>query len=170
MKQDERVEKHEANRDPISGEPGAHPYGVGVGTAVGGAASGAALGTVVGPVGTVLGAVAGGLAGAFAGKALAESIDPTAEDAHWREHYRTRPYVNSGETYLDYQIAYQYGWESRAIYPTAVFEDIEGELRKGWELTHPDEPWNRARHAVHDAWDRIDRRSASVGPGNSRIA
>src|SRR4051794_32509382 len=53
----------DSNQDPITGEPGAHPVGVGVGTAAGGAAAGALGGAAAGPVGAVVGAVAGGLAG-----------------------------------------------------------------------------------------------------------
>ena len=52
----------DANRDPITGAPGSHPVGTGMGAAAGGAA-GAAAGTIVaGPVGTVVGAVVGAVA------------------------------------------------------------------------------------------------------------
>ena len=44
----------EANRDPITDAPGAHPVGTGVGALLGGAAAGAGTGTVAGPVGTVI--------------------------------------------------------------------------------------------------------------------
>ncbi len=64
------------NEDPITGESGAHPVGVGVGTALGSAATGAAAGMVAGPVGTVAGAVIGGIVGGLAGKGVAENIDP----------------------------------------------------------------------------------------------
>ena len=70
-----------ANRDPISGAPGAHPLGAGIGAALGGAAAGAAAGTVVGPVGTVVGLAVGAIVGGLAGKGVAESIDPTLEDS-----------------------------------------------------------------------------------------
>src|SRR5438105_822724 len=45
----EHVTSTDANRDPITGEPGAHPVGTGVGTAAGGAAAGAAGGAAAGP-------------------------------------------------------------------------------------------------------------------------
>ena len=45
----------DANRDPITDEPGAHPLGTGVGAALGGAAAGAAAGAFGGPVGAVVG-------------------------------------------------------------------------------------------------------------------
>ena len=84
-----------ANLDPITGAPGAHPIGTGVGAALGGAAAGAVAGTVVGPVGTVIGAAVGAIVGGLAGKGVAEKIDPTIEQAYWRETYKDRPYVNS---------------------------------------------------------------------------
>ena len=66
------------NRDPLSGELGAHPIGTGVGAAAGGVAAGAAAGSVAGPVGTVVGAAVGAVAGGLAGKGVAEKVDPTA--------------------------------------------------------------------------------------------
>jgi outer membrane lipoprotein SlyB len=72
------------NADPITGAPGAHPVGVGLGAAaggvVGGIAAGAAVGTVAaGPVGTVVGTAVGAIAGGLGGKAVAEHFDPTTE-------------------------------------------------------------------------------------------
>ena len=54
------------NRDPISGAPGSHPVGVGVGGA-GGALAGAAVGSLLGPIGTLLGGAVGTVAGVFTG-------------------------------------------------------------------------------------------------------
>jgi phage tail tape-measure protein len=66
------------NLDPITGTPGAHPVGVGLGAAVGGIAAGAAAGTVVaGPLGTVVGATVVAIVGGLGGKAVAEHFDPT---------------------------------------------------------------------------------------------
>ena len=65
------------NRDPITGEPGAHPVGTAVGATAGAVAAGAAVGSVAGPVGTVVGAVVGAVAGGAAGKGVAETVDPT---------------------------------------------------------------------------------------------
>ena len=80
-----------ANRDPISGAPGAHPISTGVGAAVGGAAAG----TVVGPVGTVIGAAVGAIVGGLAGKGVAETIDATSEAAYWRDNFKDRPYAEN---------------------------------------------------------------------------
>src|SRR4051812_49056202 len=88
----DRVTSTDTNPDPITGEPGSHPVGTGVGAAAVGAAAGAAGGAMAGPVGAVAGAVVGAVAGGLGGKSIAESIDPTAEDAYWRENYSSRPY------------------------------------------------------------------------------
>ena len=90
------------NLDPITGAPGAHPVGTGVGALAGGAAAGAAAGTFAGPVGTVVGAAIGAVAGGLAGKAVAEAIDPTVEHAHWEEAYVSEPYYSDRYTYEDY--------------------------------------------------------------------
>ncbi|MEP7261778.1 MAG: hypothetical protein ABI669_11275, partial [Usitatibacter sp.] len=90
--------KGSLNKDPITGAPGAHPIGTGIGAAAGGMAAGAAVGTVAGPVGTVIGAAVGAVVGGLAGKGVAEKIDPTLEEAYWRENYVNRPYVKSGST------------------------------------------------------------------------
>ncbi len=80
------------NADPVTGEHGSHPVGTGLGAAAGGALAGIGLGAAAGPVGAAIGAVVGGVAGAFAGKSVAEAIDPTVEDAYWRDEYQRRDY------------------------------------------------------------------------------
>lgn len=56
--------------DPITGEPGAHPVGVGVGALSAGVA-GAAIGSIGGPIGVLIGAAIGAVAGGLAGKEVA---------------------------------------------------------------------------------------------------
>jgi uncharacterized protein YcfJ len=154
----ENVTSTDANRDPITGEPGAHPVGTGVGTAAGGAAAGAAGGAVAGPVGAVVGAVAGGIVGGLAGHSIAESLDPTAEDAYWRENHQSRPYYDASTTYDDYAPAYRHGWESRARYHDRSFDEVENDLGRDWDSVKGRSrlTWDRAKHATRDAWDRIE--------------
>ncbi|MCY2966595.1 MAG: hypothetical protein NT069_23690 [Planctomycetota bacterium] len=144
------------NRDPITGTPGAHPVGTGVGAAVGGAAVGAAAGAVAGPVGVAVGTIAGAVAGGLAGKAAAESINPTTEEAFWREHYAARPYYSREIAYDRYAPAYRYGWESRAKFVDQGFDEVEPELRRGWDNSKHEArlEWNKAKQAVRDAWER----------------
>jgi phage tail tape-measure protein len=163
------------NRDPISGATGAHPVGTGVGAVVGGAAAGAAAGTVVGPVGTAVGAAVGAVVGGLAGKGIGEKINPTIEEAHWRETYTSRPYVDRAKTYDHYAPAYRYGWESRSKMPNASWDESEVALRRDWE-THPHSwtlDWNSASHAIRDAWERgddVNRRDDVVQPGMTQSA
>jgi hypothetical protein len=158
------VQPKDENRDPISGEPGAHPLGTGIGAAAAGAAAGAAGGAVGGPVGFVAGAVVGAVAGGLGGKAIAESIDPTAEDAYWRENYRDRPYAEKSLEYDQYRLAYQHGWEARSFYSDKSWDEIEPELEQSWPKRRGSSSleWSKARRASRDAWDRI-----SVPDGSS---
>jgi hypothetical protein len=148
----------DANRDPITGAPGAHPVGVGLGSAAGGAAAGAAAGTVAGPVGTAVGAAAGAIVGGLAGKGIAEKINPTVEEAYWRDNYSKRPYYESGRKYDDYLPAYRTGWEGRAQYGDRSFDEVEVELSRQYELSRDPASidWATGRHAARDAWNRID--------------
>ena len=149
----------DANRDPISGAPGSHPVGVGVGASGGGAAGAAIGGAVGGPIGAVAGAAVGAIAGGLAGKGAAEAVNPTVEDAYWRDNYKTRPYITSGQTYDTYRPAYQYGWESAGRYKGKKFDDVEPELRRNWETnpTYSRMQWDNAKGAVRDAWHRVER-------------
>src|SRR5215208_8342154 len=109
------AEDKDLNRDPITDEPGSHPVGTGVG-ATGGAVAGAAAGAVGGPAGVAVGGVVGAVVGGLAGKAAAEAINPTAEEAHWRENYTREPYYQQGRSFDDYAPAYRLGWTGRTRY------------------------------------------------------
>ena len=150
-------EVSDANRDPISGAPGSHPVGTGVGAILGGAAAGAATGTVAGPVGTVIGAAVGAVIGGLAGKGVAESIDPTVEDAYWRDNYRSRPYVTRTSSYDDFGPAYAYGVNSYGTYRGRAFDDVESELSRDWDKAKGGSKlgWDHAKGAVRDSWDRL---------------
>jgi len=157
----------DSNRDPITGAPGSHPLGTGVGAALGGAAAGAATGTVAGPVGTLIGAAVGAVVGGLAGKGVAESIDPTREDAYWRENYESRPYVDAGSSYQDYGPAYGYGVTAFTRDPHREWDDVEAELSHGWENSRGKSSlgWARAKDATRDAWQRL----GSTQQGSPRL-
>ena len=146
----------DANLDPITGAPGAHPVGTGLG-ATGGALAGAAAGSVVGPVGTVVGLVAGAVAGGLGGKAVAEGVNPTTEEAYWRENYTKETYVESGRSYDDYAPAYELGWSGRSQ-RGADFDTVEPALASEWETRRGGSTlgWADARPATRAAWDRAD--------------
>ncbi len=151
--QSQNVEKADTNPDPITGAPGSHPVGTGIG-AVSGAVTGAAMGSIAGPVGAAVGGVIGALAGGLAGKEVAESFDPTVETAYWRDNYHTEPYIEPGFTYDDYRPAYLLGGERHA--PGRPFEEAEKEMGEGWEEVKGESrlPWDKAREAARAGWRR----------------
>ena len=149
----------DTNRDPITGEPGAHPIGTGLGAALGGAAAGAATGTMAGPVGTLVGAALGAVVGGLAGKSVAETIDPSLEDAYWRENFNSRPYVAAGSSYDDYGPAFGYGVSSYSRYQGRSFDELEADLARDWAGARgrSNLDWALARNATRDAWSRVSR-------------
>jgi hypothetical protein len=161
MRTDDDKHAEQANRDPLTGAPGAHPLGTGLGATVGAAAAGAALGAVAGPVGAVAGAVVGGVLGGLGGKAVAEKVDPTVEteDDYWRDHYLFESYVEHEHPYEQYRLAYRMGYETRIHYPHLTLDaallalESEYERRKG----EVGVPWAKARYATRAAWHRADR-------------
>jgi hypothetical protein len=159
-------EKPDANRDPITGTPGSHPVGTGVGAAAGGAGAalaGAAIGAAVSgpaaPIGGAIGAVVGAVAGGLAGKGVAESVNPTEEDAYWRDNYKNRPYADANAPYDEYRPAYQYGWESRSKYEGRKFDEVESDLGRDWDRARGKSSlgWEKAKDATRDAWHRVER-------------
>jgi phage tail tape-measure protein len=147
------------NPDPLTGEPGSHPVGTGVG-ATGGAVTGVAIGGAIGgPVGAAVGGVVGTMAGAAAGHKTAEAINPTVEDAYWRENYKTREYVDRARPYDYYEPAYRYGWESRARMGKRSYNEVERDLERGWDKAKGESKlaWNDAKNATRDAWHRVER-------------
>lgn len=152
--------KNPANKDPISGAPGAHPVGTGAGAAAG-AVTGAAIGSVAGPVGTVIGGAAGAVAGGLAGKGAAESVNPTAEDTYWRDNYTKTPGYKPDYSYDDYAPAYRTGytgWE-RARASGESFDKYEPTLRSDWEKAKGKSRlnWEEAKGAARAGWDRVER-------------
>lgn len=147
----------EHERESASGATGSHPLGTGVGAA-GGALAGAAFGAMGGPPGALVGLIAGAVVGGMSGKIVAEQVNPTAEDAYWRENYDKEHYVEPGRSYDDYGPAYALGWSGRANRADA-FDAAEPELEREWSTYRGDSglEWPQARQATRAAWDRADR-------------
>jgi phage tail tape-measure protein len=153
-----KVDTNPANRDPVTGAPGAHPAATGAGAVAGGTA-GAVIGAVAGPVGAVVGAAAGAVAGGLAGKAIGEAADPTESDTYWRANYTSRPYAKEFKSYDEVAPAYRYGWESASKPDNKgrSFDESESTLKKDWDHVKgaSSATWDKARGAVKDAWNRV---------------
>jgi len=157
------ADDRDLNRDPITDEPGAHPVGTGIG-ATGGAVAGAAAGTIAGPVGTMVGGVIGAVVGGLAGKAAAEAVNPTAEEAHWRERYTQEPYYEQGRSFDDYGPAYMHGVNGRLKHQSD-WDTAEPHLASEWDTARSSSglDWERARPASRAAWDRVDLQRGGSG-------
>ncbi len=145
------------NPDPITHEPGSHPIGTGLGAA-GGAMTGAAVGSVGGPVGSAVGAVVGAVVGGLAGKGAAEAVNPTAEDAYWREAHVNEPYYSRDYSYDDYAPAYRSGYQS-VIDGRSDWNATRSELQQRWDTDRKASrlSWKDAEPAAKAAWERADR-------------
>jgi hypothetical protein len=86
-------------------------------------------------------------------------LDWTAEDEYWRNNYRSRPYADSSQTYDYWQPAYRYGYDSAQRYENRTWNDVEADLRTGWDSYEhrgtARSTWEQVKGAVRDAWDRI---------------
>jgi hypothetical protein len=159
------------HRDPVTGAPGFHPVGTGLGAAAGGVAAGAAVGSVAGPVGTVIGAAVGALAGGLVGKGIAEQIDPSVEDAYWRDNFLERDYIDdpAEARYADYGPAYRYGVDAYGRNAGRDYDTLEPELASGWDSARGESRlhWDDAKHATRDAWHRLKNATERAIPGDS---
>ena len=104
-------------------------------------------------MGGVVGAVVGGLAG----KAAGEAVNPTAEEAYWRENYSREPYYEQGRTFDDYAPAYRLGLTGRTRYQ-GDWTTAEPQLASEWESARAGSSldWKRAQPASRAAWERLD--------------
>jgi hypothetical protein len=164
------LKKHdvrEMNRDPITGEPGAHPLGTGVGAASG-AIVGGVVGAIAGPIGSAIGVAVGAVAGGLVGKDAGETVRPTNGEVNWTEShteddwtefYRTQAYVNTHYTYEDYAPAYRAAHAMRLRNYDGSWEQAEPFLRANWERSSGGSrlSWDEARDASQAAWLQTQR-------------
>jgi uncharacterized protein (TIGR02284 family) len=96
---------------------------------------------------------------------VAERVNPTVEDAYWREHYAGESYYEAGRSYDDYRPAFELGWSARAA-READFDAIEPSLAEEWKVRRGSSSleWEQARPATRAAWDRTE--SAYFRTGN----
>lgn len=160
-------EEVDLNKDPITEEHGSHPVGAGIGAAGVGAAATAIGGAVGGPIGAVAGAAIGAVAGGLAGKGVAEKVDPTVEEAYWKETYESRSYKKEGYGFDDYSPAYRVGYEGYATHSPSgmTYQQAEPHLRSTYESTYGNSRlgWSDASPAAQDAWLRVSRNNSPAG-------
>jgi hypothetical protein len=99
--------------------------------------------------------VIGGVVGGLVGSEVAEDINPTAEEAYWKENYRNRPYVSKDSSFETYQPAYRSGIDAYSQNRDKRFADIEPQLSQDWEKRNSSLSWEEAKPASQDAFDRL---------------
>ena len=84
------------------------------------------------------------------------------EDSWWRENYGGRPYA-TGRNYEEFRPAYQYGFESGSHHMGRNWNDVESDLRTGWDRHEgrggAESTWDKVKDAVRDAWNRVTGQS-----------
>jgi hypothetical protein len=118
--------------------------------------------TMAGLIGTAAGTavgVAAGVASALTAKSnsAGSSVDPTAHELYWREHFAAEPYYDASYSFEDYLPAWRTGWEGRAKYLGRRFQDVERELQADFYWNRGKRSlllWSQAREAVRAAFER----------------
>jgi uncharacterized protein (TIGR02284 family) len=83
-------------------------------------------------------------------------VNPTAEEAYWRDNYTQEPYYEKGREWDEYAPAYRHGVSARTRYPD--WETAEPQLASEWESARGGSSlsWPQAQPASRAAWDRLD--------------
>jgi len=71
----------------------------------------------------------------------------STEDAYWRMNYHNRPYASAGTNKYDfYQPGYRYGYESANRYAGRAWNEVEADLKSGWNsFEHRSKSWEGCR-------------------------
>ena len=88
------------------------------------------------------------------------STDWNTEEQYWRSNWNTRPYVSADRGYDYYQPGYRYGYEAANRYRGRNWNDVEGDVRSGWDRfeSRGQSTWENVKDAVRDAWNRVTGR------------
>jgi uncharacterized protein (TIGR02271 family) len=76
------------------------------------------------------------------------------EDSYYRQHWNTH-YASAGGSYDDYAPAYRYGSSLGERYRGRRWDEIEPDVRRGWESQYSGSAWDNFKDAVRHGWERI---------------
>jgi hypothetical protein len=135
---------------------------------ISGVTAGAAIGSMAGPVGTIVGGIAGAVGGWWAGRAVAEAATTISsdDDTYYRSHYDASPIAD--KRYDDLRPAYHVGHLAgqNPDYRSRSFDDIEGDLKRGWDDTKYGS-WDTARSYAREGYSRG---ASALRSGGKRVA
>jgi hypothetical protein len=97
------------------------------------------------------------------------TADWIMEDSYWRSNFASRPYARGDRGYEFYQPGYRYGFESANRYRGRQWNEVESDLRTGWDkYEHRGQStWDNVKDAVRDAWDRVTGKGRDTGAERS---
>ena len=80
-----------------------------------------------------------------------------ADREHWRRSFSGRPYVQADRGFEHYEPAYRYGTAAAQHHAGREWNDVEGDLERGWDTARgtSKSTWADMKDAVRDAWDRV---------------
>jgi len=87
---------------------------------------------------------------------LADAGKTGFDDADFRRHFQ-QSYGTSGASYSDYGPAYEYGYTNanNPTYRNRSFDEVEPDLRTGYERRYPNSTWEKVKDSVRYGWDRV---------------
>lgn len=93
------------------------------------------------------------------------AINPTAEDAYWRNTFRREPYYKAELGFDDYGPAYRVGYTA-PVRRSGPFAALEEALRGDWAQVKGRSrlSWEEARQAARAAWEHATQASGAAQP------
>lgn len=79
------------------------------------------------------------------------------DDSYFRSHWKST-YSASGDAYDEYAPAYSYGHEVASMYRGQPWNDVESDVRSGWESRNAaagESTWERFKDAIRHGWNRL---------------
>lgn len=79
------------------------------------------------------------------------------DETYYRSHWDST-YASTGESYDDYAPAYSYGREVANMYRGRPWNDVESDVRSGWESRNASSgasTWEQFKGAIRHGWNRL---------------
>jgi len=94
------------------------------------------------------------------------------EEAYWRAHYPTRPYVCYGAKLDDYLPAYRFGIDACIQFPGRAFSDLDEMLGRNWYRARGRSSlkWEKAKLAAVESWTRMNKIIADAAAAEAEAA
>jgi hypothetical protein len=90
---------------------------------------------------------------------ISDRTEWNEERRYWEQNYSSRPYARQDRGFADHEPGYRYGFESAQRHRGRDWDEVEPELRSGWERYEHrgsnESTWDSIKQSVRDAWDRV---------------